>query len=283
MINVFERTYRDVLTPGFFRDIEAANERPFDRKVVLINNVEDKPRVIELAQDLVENGEITTYVVVEDHLAAALHNVGLTRSDLGRIPHYSDCVLVAIHLPGSPWLCYWDAEVRLETPINWIDPAIALMEQDSRVLVANPNWSVQGLEDEADEMTEDVALGYGFSDHVFLCRRADFRFPIYKYRTPSSLRYPLAHINSVFEQRVDAYMRTHRKLRATYRHAFYTHPDTEGHSYPAASIGELLRYATYQAVLAGVRSCSRWFSVQDPRLRTDGLVTRGRTPNNSRP
>ena len=59
--------------------------------------------------------------------------------------------------------------------------------------------------------------------------------PIYKSHCLASLRYPLSHVAAVFEQRVDAYMRANRRLRATYTGATYEHPKSEGTSHPPAA------------------------------------------------
>lgn len=241
VVNTFERTYRAALAPGVFPRIEAENLRSFARKVALINNVNDPDDARQRAEALLAKGEIDAFFFVADLLDGALKRTGLSRRDLGRVPHYTDCALVAITLPGAPWLLYWDAEVTLRHPANWIDPALELMEKDARVLVANP----AGWRGEVNWMTFDFsgpfALGYGFSDAVFLARRADLARPIYRERCLASVRFPLAHIAPVFEQRVDSYMRRHRRLRATHASVVYEHPDDWGLSYPNLSLAEALR------------------------------------------
>ncbi|HEX3015185.1 MAG TPA: hypothetical protein VHQ46_02195 [Desulfobacteria bacterium] len=241
VVNTFERTYRDVLKHGFFTNIETQNKRKFTRKIALINNVQNRDEATALAKKLVNLGELDAFYFVDELLAKALKQSGLTQRDLGRIPHYSDCALVAVTLPGSPWLVYWDAEVRLQEPVNWIDPSIALMESNRQIVVANPNWWLPGLEKETFVETGDFALGYGFSDALFLIRREDFLLPIYRESCPVSLRYPLAHVARVFEQRVDAYMRNNRRLRATYKQATYVHPENYGAAYPDLSTPEKVK------------------------------------------
>ena len=192
------------------------------------------------AESLVGRGEIDAYFFVADHFEGALRTCGLTRAELGRIPHYSDCALVAVTLKGSPFLLYWDAEVHLDRRFNWVDPAVELMEADRRVFAANPT-SWRG---EVDWSTFDhagpFALGYGFSDAVFLGRRAELARPIPSDRCLISLRYPLSHIAPDFEQRVDAHMRRHRRLRATHPGVVYRHPESEGGGYPRPSLLEAL-------------------------------------------
>jgi hypothetical protein len=242
VVNTFERTYRETLALGVFPGIEEENCRRFTRRVVLINNVADSAGARARAESLVGRGEIDAYFFVADRLEGALRTCGLTWAELGRIPHYSDCALVAVTLEGSPYLLYWDAEVHLDRRFNWVDPAVQLMEADRRVFATNPT-SWRG---EVDWSTFDhagpFALGYGFSDAVFLGRRADFARPIYRDRCLISLRYPLSHIAADFEQRVDAHMRRHRRLRATHTGVVYRHPESEGSGYPTSTPGEALRH-----------------------------------------
>ena len=99
----------------------------------------------------------------------------------------------------------------------------------------------------------DFSLGHGFSDQLFLARRAELAAPIYTTRCLAELRYPLAHIGPVFESRVDAHMRHHGRLRATWTRARYIHPETNvGGSYPADTVGDRLRLVRNRAFLAAL-------------------------------
>jgi len=241
VVNSFERTYRQTIALGVFPRIEEENCRAFARRIALINNVDDPGDARARAEVLLSRGEIDAYVFVADHLERALQICGLTPAELGRIPHYSDCALVAVTLEGAPWLLYWDAEVHLEHRYNWVDPAAEFMDEDLGIFAANPaswrgevNWSTL-------DHKGPFALGYGFSDAVFLGRRSEFAQPIYRERCLISLRYPLSHIAADFEQRVDSYMRGHRRLRATHTGVIYYHPENVGVSYPKPARTERLK------------------------------------------
>ena len=250
VVNVFERNYRSVLRDGFFPSIEARNLRPFSRKVALINNVDEVADALARAEDIRSRGDIDEYHLVSRCLDDALAATGLTRRELGRLVHYSDCALVAITIPGADWLVYWDADVRLERPTDWVGPAIGLLERDRRVIVANPAWQgFAGTGTAAGARDGPFRLDYGFSDQLFLARRSDLRRPIYRWNCPASLRYPLAHVAPVFEQRVDAYMRWHHRLRATYLGAVYTHPEPAGDTYQPRTVPERLRWWRNRAIL----------------------------------
>ena len=71
VVTCFERTYRKVLRPGFVIGIATQNQFAFKAKTVLINNVESRATVEELARQLVARGEIDRFDFVEDHIEAA--------------------------------------------------------------------------------------------------------------------------------------------------------------------------------------------------------------------
>jgi hypothetical protein len=144
---------------------------------------------------------------------------------------------VGVCIAQSPWFVIWDSEISLVEATNWIDPSINFLDENNRAFVASPNhhpeWLRGSINNKNTILSGNFALGYGFSDQVFLARTAQFAQPIYDEKCLASLRYPLAHQGSVFEERVDAYMRNHRLKRAIYVPVVYHHPEeTIGLGYP---------------------------------------------------
>lgn len=253
VVNCFERTYRDVLGGDLLDEIAADNRFAFARRTVLVNNVADREDATRGAEAAVARGAIDRFAFVEDHLDAALARTGLTPADLGPVPYFTDWALVAVTLEGPDWMLHWDADVRLEAPCDWISPAIELMDRDPRVLVANPNWEFPNLHEFTFETVGDFALGHGFSDQVFLGRRAELGRPIYASRGLSLLRYPVAHLADIFEARVDAHLRAAGRLRATHRTARYLHAVEMGTSWPDQTLHQRLRAARNHAIIQGLR------------------------------
>ena len=253
VVNCYDRTYEKVLSPGFMNGLEKAAKFTFTRKTVLINNVTDRVRVAFLARELKNSGEISNWFFVADELPRALDIVGLTEKDLGRTIHYSEWALVAVTLNGSPYLCCWDADVILGQHSGWISEALGLLEMRSDVLVASPQ-SEHDLEVRSHinspwtrrrwrplEEVQNFKLGYGFSDQLFLAKRANLTKPIYKEFCIPSVAYPMSQISPIFEQRVDSYMRNHKLLRAVITSSSYTHTGNMGASYPRMTIIERAR------------------------------------------
>jgi hypothetical protein len=264
VMNVFERTYRRALEPAAIAEIRSSNRRPFERCVVLISNVDDRSDARARAEHLLAQGQIDAFHMVEDLLSRALEITGLRREQLEPLLHYSDYMLVAATLQGSPWLLYWDPEVRLAQATDWISPALALMREDPRVMVANPSWELPdadgtrpGVERETIVARDGFALGRGLSDQVLLAARASLAAPIYSQRCIARIAYPAAHKAHVFEARLDAHMRHHGRLRATSLAASYVTDNSEGESsYAPSGVAQTLRYVRNGAVIRALRASS---------------------------
>lgn len=106
VVNVFERSYRDVLVPGWFDALVEQNARDFAQRVVLLNNIDDMTEAVRLADAMVRSGEITNFVVVEEALSAALARLGLRRRHLEPVTHFTDWAMVAVTLQGSDFAVY---------------------------------------------------------------------------------------------------------------------------------------------------------------------------------
>lgn len=273
VVNCYERTYRKVLQPGFVSGLAAAQQFKFASVTVLINNVVDREDGQRLADQLLSDDPGVTRVLwVSDHLDSALSQAGLRGRHIARLPHFTNCCLVAVSIDGPEWLCYWDADAHLEQEQDWITPTVAFMETNPRVLIGGLEGQFLGnpmsklAEREAIGLDSGFALGYGFSDIAFLARRADLARPIYRRVAPASWRYPLAHVEPVFEQRIDAYMRTTGRLRATRLGEYWTHEEVLGTNYPASALREKVRRRLQRFIL---RTVSR---IDHPALRPWPLV-----------
>jgi hypothetical protein len=257
-VNCYERTYRRVLQTGFFPSLVDDHRLRFTRRTVIVNNVDDRSDVEAKAQALKDAGELDGWCFVEDYIEDALRMTGLANADIDRAPHFTDWGLVLVTLPGPDWLVHCDPEVRMQKPCNWITPSIELMERDRRVMIANPRWYAptprhETLGSSTLERTGEFALGLGFSDQLFLCRRSEMAAPIYSQRCIATRRYPMANVSPSFEARVDAWMRHHDRLRANFVGATYVHPDEIGGGYPARRPREKLTSLLNRVVIAGVR------------------------------
>lgn len=218
VVNTYERTYRSVLSRGFFPDLAASNLRAFDEIVALVNNVDDESDARSRAEALVAAGEITGYAFVAEHIATARAQAGLSPRALRRHPYLLDYGLVMPHVCESEWLLGWDAETRLESPTNWVDPSIDLLERHPHLFHASLAWpgfqAHEGYESEEVGAIGDYSINWGFSDQLFLLRREDLIGKIYRRFAPMAAARHAPH-PTTFEYRVEAYQRAARRPRAT--------------------------------------------------------------------
>jgi hypothetical protein len=248
VVNCFERTYRELLTPGTFEGIAAQNRRRFAHRTALVNNVADRADAERRGRELVAAAGADRVVFVADRIDAALARTGVPPAELS---WYLDWALAAVTLDGPDWMLHWDADVVLREPADWVGPSLEVMAADRRILTANPNWEDPTLERETLEDAGDFALGHGFSDQVFLGRRSELGRPIYGQRCVARWRYPYARS---FEARIDAHLRHSGRLRATYRRAVYHHPVAMGTSWPDRSMAERLRAARNAWTIRALRA-----------------------------
>ena len=207
---------------------------PFARVIVTLNNIADAVSAIALAKEAVERREIDEYIEVALALPEALEKCGLTLRDLGLVRHYMDFALVAVTCAAPTYLLYCCAEVDLVTPFDWVSDAVAKMESDPRILVANPSWASDPAGAQRESLRRDghYWVGNGFSDQCFLADASRLAAPIYHYRHEAGGRYPMSDLGDIFEKRLDAYMRHQNLLRISDSRVSYKHAGVEGLGYP---------------------------------------------------
>jgi hypothetical protein len=233
-VNCFERDYRQVLSPGFMQAKAAQFHYAFHRIVVTINNVNDRQNALRLADAAVTRREIDNFLEVEQCLPRALDVCGLKAQQLGRVRHYIDFALVAVVNAAPHYLLYCCAEVDLLRGGDWVTSALEKLQNEPRFLIANPAWTADSsaIESEALFKSGEYFAGNGFSDQCFLANANRLAAKIYGFKHPSGSRYPLSGMGEVFEQRIDAYMRTNGLLRLTDPRVQYIHHGPEGTGYP---------------------------------------------------
>lgn len=237
--NCWERDWQQILLdPHYLAQRQIANHLfPFKEKILIINNVNDLPAVCHAAQKKVDEGVLTRFVVAEKIAHDVLIFFQLKREDFrpGRDAYlyhnvnadwiYYNAIgpLAAIYLAQSDYLLYLTGDVRLDEPIEWIDQALFLMEKDSRYKVANLTWNHKYEEARRESLGRKKGFyvaGQGFSDQLFLVKRADFCAPIYREIRADAGHFPRG---DVFEKRAFSAMKNRGWLRLTYSKGSYIH------------------------------------------------------------
>lgn len=252
IFNTYELTYKKILTPNFINEVVHQNKYKFKNIFVVINNVKDRSQVENICKELISNNVINDYFFVEDYLDEVLERTGLKKQDIKNLKHYIDWALVSIFISKSEYLLKWDADVNLVEPCNWIEPSLIELNKNPNFIVANPIWDRELKRRERESLfkSEDFLYTQDFSDQIFLVKKTNFIKPIYKFFHIYSLRFPLAEFGSIFEKRVDSYLRCKGKIRVTYRKAMYSHPDNSGTPYPKGSIYQQFLHKLYFVLIA---------------------------------
>jgi len=267
VVNSYERTYREVLVPDFFNNIEYQNQVEFSERIAVINNVDNPADARRRANRLRDTGELTDVVFVHERLPEALRYTQTGRRSLGSRPYFVDYAIVMATCGASDFILGWDAEVTLESSSNWIEAAIELMLSRTDVMSASPRWparSFDTLDEETISSAGDWRLTWGFSDQVWLTRREDLRRAFRRRLVPASLARHAPHPFS-FEARMESYQRSLRRYRAVHSGLGYRHNDLA----PVIQrLGGMSARETLQVgQLQRLNRCLRRLGSQDSRLR----------------
>ncbi|WP_425060455.1 hypothetical protein [Sporomusa carbonis] len=220
----YEKDWEILLKTSRLEHALQYNNYPFEERILYINNVIDLKEVCKYAERLVNQGILTSYIVVEDHSKQALDFFNIKKEEFRGGYYYSIQELVGIYLCKTPYLLHFSSDSILEHPLNWIKPSLQMLENNPKIKVANPVWN--GLYNEAKNESfaenENFYIGYGFSDQCYLIAVKDFKAQIYNEYNEASQRYP-QYGGELFEKRVDAWMRNHCYFRVTYKFGSYIH------------------------------------------------------------
>ncbi len=220
----WDKDWRFLLTTNYLEKNIAHQQFPFTRRVIFINNVRDTQAVTTAADRIKSQGVIDDYYVVEQYADEALRFFQIPKESFGRGYYYSIAELVSLYLCSTEYILHFAGDTYMPQPSDWVTPALDILERRPDIVIANPTWNNNylGAEQESTSQDNDFFYGYGFSDQCYLVRTRDFRQPIYMEKNNASERYP-EYGGELFEKRVDAWMRNHQHLRATYRHNSYIH------------------------------------------------------------
>lgn len=222
---VWEGDWERVLRPECIGANLSRCAHPFAERSIMINNVNDPVAVSRKCQELLDNNLIDSYYGVDFYARAALDHFGLKEYDFSGGYRYSIAELVSIYLCKTPYLLHFssDSMVSEETPPGWVETAIGILETRPEVSVVNLLWNKLRDEARSESFAEDddCFYGYGFSDQMYLVRTEDFMSRIYLHAHSGTAAH---HHGEIFEKRVDAWMRTENRPRATLKAGSYIHP-----------------------------------------------------------
>ena len=197
----------------------------FAEKILFINNVNNPEKVKKYAEKAVKNGIIDKYVMVEEYADEVLKHFDIEKDDFAGGYYYSISELVSIYLCRTKYLLHFSSDSYIPNEykaVEWIDPAIKLMEETPEFIAANPVWNYhfdEGENESYDE-TDEFWISKGFSDQCYLINTDVFKNRIYNCRHEAAEKYP-KYGGELFEKRVFSYMMTEGKSRLTSKKLSY--------------------------------------------------------------
>ncbi len=117
----WEKDWRYLLKTNIIKKNIARNNYPFEKKVLMINNVLNYKIVTRAADKLISNGILTDYFLVDDYADKTLEFFNLTKEDLGNGYYYSISELVSIFLCTTKYLLHYSSDSILKVTSNWIN------------------------------------------------------------------------------------------------------------------------------------------------------------------
>jgi len=227
----YEKDWKLLLTTPYLESqIEACNIR-FEKKHLIINNVDDPNKVRRYADKAISKGIIDSFFFVSDYADKVLEKYDIKMDSFKGGYVYSISELTGIYCCTTPYLLHFSGDARMnKNSSSWIPDAIELMESRNDILAANPVWNDRYSEAEAESSFQDDEwyYGVGFSDQCYLIKKQDLDRPVYGYTHPESERYP-KYGGNLFEKRIDSFMRCEEKLRITSKKCTYIHKNIPRH------------------------------------------------------
>lgn len=234
--NVYEESYRDVLSSDFIPEQINAYNYPFDEFMITVNNVDDRSDVERMIKERFPDFQ---YYFAHEERDIVLQFFGLTMKDMVPGYWYSINNLCAIMHTKCTYILHVSEDCYYVHPGDgtFIVESVAIMDGNSKCVSSMPSWdpSFIGPMNEAnhDYRFKNFWAGYGFSDQVYLLRVEPFLRPsAWKFRHQDSERFP---IGDTCEKRIDAYMRCNDKLRLVHKRSWYDHRSRSGHTYKLIS------------------------------------------------
>ncbi|WP_165024626.1 hypothetical protein [Dysgonomonas sp. ZJ279] len=220
----WEHDWMYLLKEGYLEKMIDNCNYNFDERVLFINNVNDLSRVEMYAQKKIDQGVIDRYVIVDKYAKEVLSFFQISKDDFKGGYYYSIAELTSIFLCETDLLLHFSGDSLIKENNNWVEKSIKLLTESNDYFVSNPVWENDhnGVRRESIKETDEIYVGYGFSDQCYMVRTTDFKNAIYHETNLLSERYP-KYGGELFEKRVDSYMRNHNLLRVTSKCAFYQH------------------------------------------------------------
>ena len=222
-VNVYEKTYEKMFRDNYLDKLVQQFNYPFEEKVILIMNVFDRIRVVDIARQNYPDWKV--YAINQANKPTCIEEFNLTQEEIAVGYNYSIQHYLAIYLCKTDYLLHWSEDCTVgNIDENFIKDSIDVMEKNNSIICSMPSWDKDNVGARL-ESVGDIGNFYkaqGFTDQVYFIRTKDFDKDIYHYTHPDSQRYP-SYGGEAFEKRIDSYMRCCNKYRIINKNSWYAH------------------------------------------------------------
>lgn len=203
---------------------------PFAHTLLVLNHQAKAPALEAAVTPYLKQGILDQVIRSQDYAQGLLDFFHISQRELYPGFHYLIQNLAALYFCPTRYLVWMTCDSLMVRQHPWIDAGIKMLKAEKHYTVVNPSWSLNLAEVRAEAQVEsgDFYIGYGFSDQCFLIEVEEFLAPIYEFQHSLSARYPERSGRS-FEKRIDAWMRSEKRLRLTHQRAVYLHRNFGSH------------------------------------------------------
>jgi hypothetical protein len=222
-VDVWGTFYRQILSPGWLRNMVSCCGCHFAEVVVCINNVANAEECDDLLLKRYRDDEVNCCIRVGLEAEHGDIKHGLHRNDFKEAPFQSLADLCAIQHCKTEYMVFVAGDAFPWGTSNWVREGIEILKEYQGIMAVAPMWNgfKSYIEQAAPEEYDSFYTNRIFSDQMYLIRTADFKADIYhETNKTADAMYPSKYGNS-FEKRVGAYMLNHGKFRAILKNACY--------------------------------------------------------------
>jgi hypothetical protein len=215
---------------GYQLKILSLENTSIDKKILIINNVNDPKLVCNESDKLVSNGIIDEWYLVDDYKNTVLTHFDLTENSFNGGYYYSISELVSIYVTKTDYLLHLSSDSNIESNNNteWVNDAINIMETNPNVKCANPVWNHSYINANSDSNgNEDKNWYYiqRFSDQCYLIPQKYFNQKIYNEKNYlADIHYP-NYGGESFEKKVYSHFKNNGFTTITNKRISYIHPN----------------------------------------------------------
>lgn len=215
---------------GYQRKLKSFEVDVFDKKILIINNVNNPNLVCNEADELIKQNIIDEWFLVDNHKDEVLDYFNIDFDSFNGGYYYSISELVAIYFSNTDYLLHLSSDTNVEINLekNWINSAIQVMDNNGKVISANPVWNHSFENAKSDSRgieNEDWYFIQRFSDQCYLIPLKHFKKQIYNEKHYlSDIHFP-KYGGELFEKRVYSHIMNNDLTTITNKRISYMHPN----------------------------------------------------------